>query len=346
MKVEQHQANNNNHQNIPHPRDEKLHPHVNDPGHADFDTMITIVIAVIVIILQLLLFIWRTKYNRSFVKVSLVGIWLFPLAFSLYNGYIRMICIWSCFTSVLGYLYFLSTRQPLSRKTPKIVFTWFYLIYIFSFCLSLFAGILIFFNIFGLSFDARLTLLSYGLYIGLLGRDFAEVCSDRIASILGLGASRLPFTQIPDNYCAICTTNLKPIGSTSSNNSLLISDMADNTNNVNNNNNNKNNGVDQKKEIEKKVDKIMNFVFSEKPIKLPCNHMFHEWCIRGWMLVGKKNTCPHCNEKVDFKTLSENPWQKNSSIWGTLLDSVRHLIVWNPILVGIAHVIINLSHKY
>ncbi|KAK5582782.1 hypothetical protein RB653_004368 [Dictyostelium firmibasis] len=337
-------SNHNQHQNIPHPRDEKLHPHVNDPGHAEFDAMITIIIAVVVIVLQLLLFFWKTKYNRSFIKVSLIGIWLFPLAFSLYNGFIRMITIWSCFTGVLGYLYFLSTRQPLSRKTPKIVFMWFYLIYLFSFGLSLVAGILIFFNIFGFSFDARLTLLSYGLYIGLLGRDFAEVCSDRIASILGLGVSRLPFTQIPDNYCAICTTNLKPIGSNSSNNSLLISDMTDINNNVNRSKNNSDG--DQKKEIEKKVDKIMNFIFSEKPTKLPCDHMFHEWCIRGWMLVGKKNTCPHCNEKVDFKTLSENPWQNNTSIWGTLLDSVRHLIVWNPILLGIANVIISLSHKF
>ena len=36
---------------------------------------------------------------------------------------------------------------------------------------------------------------------------------------------------------------------------------------------------------------------------------FHEFCIRGWCIVGKKQTCPYCKEKVDLKRLFPNPWE-------------------------------------
>lgn len=35
---------------------------------------------------------------------------------------------------------------------------------------------------------------------------------------------------------------------------------------------------------------------------------FHEFCIRGWCIVGKKQTCPYCKEKVDLKRIFCNPY--------------------------------------
>lgn len=37
-------------------------------------------------------------------------------------------------------------------------------------------------------------------------------------------------------------------------------------------------------------------------------YRFHEFCIRGWCIVGKKQTCPYCKEKVDLKRLFPNPY--------------------------------------
>lgn len=45
----------------------------------------------------------------------------------------------------------------------------------------------------------------------------------------------------------------------------------------------------------------------EASFRLPCNHVFHEFCIRGWCIIGKKQTCPYCKEKVDLKRLFKNP---------------------------------------
>ena len=37
-------------------------------------------------------------------------------------------------------------------------------------------------------------------------------------------------------------------------------------------------------------------------------YRFHEFCIRGWCIVGKKQTCPYCQEKVDLKKIFKNPY--------------------------------------
>jgi len=71
----------------------------------------------------------------------------------------------------------------------------------------------------------------------------------------------------------------------------------------------------------------------EIAIKLNCHHQFHEWCIRGWTIIGKKETCPYCSEKVQLKQLFNNPWEKQGILWANLLDSLRYLIVWNPLIL-------------
>ena len=44
----------------------------------------------------------------------------------------------------------------------------------------------------------------------------------------------------------------------------------------------------------------------------------HLQCIRGWTIVGKKDVCPVCLEKVDLRALySDRPWEtRNLSWWG------------------------------
>jgi len=45
----------------------------------------------------------------------------------------------------------------------------------------------------------------------------------------------------------------------------------------------------------------------ERKYTLSCQHSFHEFCIRGWCVVGKQQTCPYCKEKVDLKRMFKNP---------------------------------------
>lgn len=48
----------------------------------------------------------------------------------------------------------------------------------------------------------------------------------------------------------------------------------------------------------------------EKSYTLPCTHVFHEYCIRGWCIIGKKQTCPYCKEKVDLQRLFKHAYEK------------------------------------
>lgn len=60
---------------------------------------------------------------------------------------------------------------------------------------------------------------------------------------------------------------------------------------------------------------------------------FHEFCIRGWCIVGKKQTCPYCHEKVDLKRMFPNPWEKPHMMYAQLLDWLRWLVCWQPIIL-------------
>lgn len=124
-------------------------------------------------------------------------------------------------------------------------------------------------------------LIFYGLYFGVLGRDCAEMCTDRIASNMGFTGKGLPSKKLPPGTCCICG----------------------------------------------------EYYSSDNQIQLNCTHVFHDWCIRGWTMIGKKDTCPFCSEKVQLKQLFKNPWEKQGILWAHLLDSLRYLIVWNPVIL-------------
>lgn len=57
-----------------------------------------------------------------------------------------------------------------------------------------------------------------------------------------------------------------------------------------------------------------------------------EACLRGWTLIGKKNCCPYCNERVDLKRMFPHVWETQSRLFAQILDAVRYLIVWNPLI--------------
>ena len=43
--------------------------------------------------------------------------------------------------------------------------------------------------------------------------------------------------------------------------------------------------------------------------------------------------CPYCHEKVDLKRMFPNPWEKPHMMYGQLLDWVRWLVCWQPVIL-------------
>jgi len=270
-----------------------------EAAHADHEGLHTILffcLFAFLIASQVGLFIWKKKYYRSFQNITLLGLWIIPFLFSVSAGFWRMILIWTVYSIFTGYLIVKASSSPIYKEIPSRVYAWFYLVYRLSYGCTIVGYTLVMLEFLGFTHllvaatgiemlhstaYVGALLLFYGLYYGVLGRDCAEMCTDRLASIMGFTGKGLPSKALPPRTCCICSDEYNP----------------------------------------------------ETAVKLNCNHYFHEWCIRGWTIIGKKDTCPYCSEKVQLKQLFNNPWEKQGILWANLLDSLRYLIVWNPVIL-------------
>ena len=84
-------------------------------------------------------------------------------------------------------------------RVSRLVYKWFLLVYKVSYAVGIVGYFVIMCTLFGLnilllikpqtSMDFGLLMLFYGLYLGVVGRDFAEVCADKMASQIGVCTS-------------------------------------------------------------------------------------------------------------------------------------------------------------
>nr|XP_054507764.1 E3 ubiquitin ligase RNF121 isoform X2 [Agelaius phoeniceus]XP_054507773.1 E3 ubiquitin ligase RNF121 isoform X2 [Agelaius phoeniceus] len=102
-----------------------------------------------------------------------------------------------------------------NSSAPGLVYKWFLLIYKISYATGIVGYMAVMFTLFGLNLlfrikpedamDFGISLLFYGLYYGVLERDFAEMCADYMASTIGFySASGMPTKHLSDSVCAVC----------------------------------------------------------------------------------------------------------------------------------------------
>ncbi|KAF5923425.1 hypothetical protein HPG69_006595 [Diceros bicornis minor] len=246
-------------------------------GHESMHMEMILIFLCALVIAQIVLVQWRQRHGRSYnllmlsaKLVTLLQMWVVPLYFTIKLYWWRFLSMWGMFSVITSYILFRATRKPLSGRTPRLVYKWFLLIYKLSYAFGVVGYLAIMFTMCGFnlffkitardSMDFGIVSLFYGLYYGVMGRDFAEICSDYMASTIGFySISGMPTRSLSDNICAVCG---------------------------------------QKIIVELDEEGLI-----ENTYQLSCNHVFHEFCIRGWCIVGKKQTCPYCKEKVDLKRM-------------------------------------------
>lgn len=264
--------------------------------------------------------------------------WIIPFGLSVYNFYWRFIIIWIFITTVTIILIY----RPLFYKNfdsngssiPRQVYRWFFYLYSISSVIAVTGYTIIMLTLLGVNvllgikpmytLDVGVLMLFYGIYYGVLTRDFTDFLVDLLAASIGYYSreSSLPNKQLNSKVCAIC--GLPHTGTNSridsdSDTASLISTSGYSLNNT---------------------DYCSDNDSSEKTYTLTCGHTYHQYCIYGWCLVGKKQLCPFCREKVDLnKLFSSLPFQKPHYLYGNLLDFIRYLIAWQPVIMFTVHIV-------
>ncbi|KAK3579821.1 hypothetical protein CHS0354_014968 [Potamilus streckersoni] len=274
--------------------------HEKHRGHESMHVEMVLILIATLVVAQILLVQWKQRHFKSYQKATLLGMWLIPVGISIKFNWLRFILIWTVFSSITGFMTFKATRKPIAGTTPRWVYKWFLLVYKLSYGAGILGYMVIMFALLGLNLlllikpstamDFGLLVMFYGLYFGVVARDFAEVCADSMAAHIGYYTTTgLPGKRLDPNICAVCG------------NKILVMDNEE--------------GV------------------IENSYRLSCNHIFHEFCIRGWCIVGKRQTCPYCKEKVDLKRMFPSPWDRPHVLYGNFLDWIRYLVAWQPVII-------------
>ncbi|XP_018775683.1 RING finger protein 121 isoform X8 [Serinus canaria] len=176
-------------------RVEHVRMHAKHRGHEAMHAEMVLILIATLVVAQLLLMQWKQRHPRSYNMVTLFQMWVVPLYFTVKLNWWRFLVIWVLFSAVTAFVTFRATRKPLVQTTPRLVYKWFLLIYKISYATGIVGYMAVMFTLFGLNLlfrikpedamDFGISLLFYGLYYGVLERDFAEMCADYMASTIG-----------------------------------------------------------------------------------------------------------------------------------------------------------------
>lgn len=329
-----------------HERIEELkREHLKHAGHESQHLAMVLILITVMTISQILLVWWKTKYKKSYIHTSMLAMYIIPFGISAYRHWWRFVSIWiviSLITIVLVWRPLVMPNFSRGSAIPRLLYKWFFLVYSISNIIAVTGYAILLLTFFGInillgmlpqtSLDIGFMMLFYGIYYGVLCRDFTDFLVDKLAAQIGYynPTSALPSKLLRNNVCAICgmehgdRDNIDMDGLDKRDplladaNSFMESDIHP--------------------DHETLIDYSENSNHKERLFVLTCGHKFHEYCIYGWCLVGKRQVCPFCREKVDLGRLfSALPFQKPHYLYGNLLDFIRYLFAWQPIIFLAVH---------
>ncbi|KZS16992.1 RING finger protein 121 [Daphnia magna] len=246
------------------------------------------------LVVQIGIILWRKSHPRSFDVATFCALCLIPSITAFILSFWWFLILWGIFFSI-SIMAYLKARfeKPLLPSTPGLIFRWFYFVhycsFVFSFCGSLAytLGLYVGSNYWLIDLSARVLL--YGVYFGLVGRDFAMHITDNlfVRPTYPTERSLLPYHNADLFCCSLCGY----------------------------------------------------YMSKETKCSLSCQHAFHENCVRGWYMIGKKSTCPVCWEKVDYQLHDRNPWETPDAILKAYHDFIRWLVIYLPILITVFSII-------
>ncbi|KAI8893989.1 hypothetical protein BC833DRAFT_606603 [Globomyces pollinis-pini] len=265
-------------------------------GHEAQHSEMLLIILGGLIVSQIAMTVWKKYHIRSYNMATLTGLWLVPMIMSLNAGYYRFIFIWTCFSIVNGYICKRALESPMKSSTPRLVYYWFQKVYDVSYFLGGVAYFIILFAFFHIP-------MIFGF------------SPDTEADIFMNGISLMFYALYFGTLGRDCVDRLSDKMATTMGYYSRTGFP--------------------KKHLRENMCAICGEITKgskETLHRLNCHHTYHEVCIRGWTIVGKKDVCPYCKEKVDLNTFKTNSWDTTQVFYLNLLDAMRYILVWNPIV--------------
>uniref|UniRef100_L7M6V6 Putative ring-containing e3 ubiquitin ligase n=1 Tax=Rhipicephalus pulchellus TaxID=72859 RepID=L7M6V6_RHIPC len=281
-------------------RIEHARMHEKHRGHEKMHGYMILILLASVVIAQIILVNWKKLHFKSYQRVTMMGMWLIPVCISVHSHWWRFVFIWTIFTVGTFIVMSWALQKPIAGTTPRWVYKWFYVIYLQSCAVCVFGYVVVMLTLLGVNVVFRAKPQSWmdvGLLFLFYGVYYGVLSRDVSEAVTDRMACTIGYY----------TTTGVPVRQLESNvcavcgNKIHVLDNSD--------------------------------AIVEESYKLPCGHIFHEFCIRGWCIVGKKQTCPYCKEKVDLKRMFCSPWEKPHILYGNFLDFIRYLVVWQPVII-------------
>ncbi|XP_067637180.1 E3 ubiquitin ligase Rnf121 [Eurosta solidaginis] len=270
--------------------------HEKHKGHESMHSEMVLILFITLTVAQVILVQWKKRHYKSYSAVTLLAMWLVPMVISSFYNFVRFIIIWSAFTCITAFVMKKAVSKPIAGTTPRLVYKWLLAIHMASLVLGFGGYIFVMATFLGFNYifnQAPNVWMDIGMLFMFYGLYFGVLGRDISEICTEKMAAHIGY-YTPQG---MPTRHLDDIVCAVCGNPLTGNDT-----------------------------------FIEKIYKLSCGHKFHESCIRGWCIVGKKQTCPYCKEKVDLKLMFHHPWERPHILYGRLLDWIRWLVAWQPLI--------------
>ncbi|KAG1673724.1 RING finger protein 121 [Nymphon striatum] len=247
--------------------------HEKHRGHEAMHAEMILILLVVMIVAQIFLIEWKKRHNKSYKMLSLIGLLTVPTLMCVKRGWWRFVIIWCCFSVITAFILKKALSKPILPTTPRLVYKWFYFMYKVSYVLGIIGYCITMASLFGFSLVFNIkptTATDVGFLFLFYGLYYGVVSLDLSEIATHKMAAHIGYYTETGVPLRVLSPNICAVCG----NPIIVTNNKD--------------------------------AIIEKTYKLPCDHVFHEFCIRGWCIVGKKQTCPYCKEKVDLARIFRN----------------------------------------
>lgn len=96
--------------------------HEKHKGHDSMHAEMLLILVITLIVAQFVLFEWKKRHYKSYLLVSLLGLWLIPAGMCVKNGWWRFVVLWVIFSLLTGVVMRKAYQKPITGNTPRYSF--------------------------------------------------------------------------------------------------------------------------------------------------------------------------------------------------------------------------------